>query len=83
MSNVTFLDKYNVEKSWFNKVHIMEIFHLAHVHHEKGWTITKTAKYFGVSIALVSENLKIAKYSHKHPKILECKTREEALKVCK
>lgn len=58
----------------------MEIFHLSHSHHDKTWTLTKTAKYFGVSVALVSENLKIAKASHIDERIMDCKTREEALK---
>jgi len=77
--SITFLDRYRNESNWANKVHIIEIFHLTHQHHNKGWTITFTANYFGVSIALVSENLKIARYSHTDESILKCETREEAL----
>ena len=80
MSQITFLERYLQENRWSNKVHIMEIFHLSHSHHDKTWTITRTAAYFGVSVALVSENLKIAKASHTDEKILACRTREEALK---
>jgi hypothetical protein len=58
----------------------MEIYHLAMSQLERSWTITKTAEAFGVSIGLVSENLKLANSIHVDDKILRCETRQDALK---
>lgn len=59
----------------------MELYHLT-MNHRKTWSIAKTAHYFGVSIGLVSENLKLAHALH-NPDV--CKsieslsTRQQAL----
>lgn len=76
---MTFPDKYHQEKTWYGKVIIMEIFHLAMTHREQGWTIIKTAKSFGVSIGLVSENLRLAQAIHTNDKIIKCESRQDAL----
>ncbi len=58
----------------------MEIYHLAMSTRAKRWTLTQTAADFGVSIGLVSENLRLANMIHTHPKILECPSRQEAIR---
>jgi hypothetical protein len=79
---VTFLEKYNSEKSWHGKVLVMEIYHLAHCQ-QKGWSIARLAQDFQVSIGLASENLKLATLIHTTPTILHARSRQEALKKAK
>jgi len=47
---------------------------------EVGWTINKTAAFFGVSIGLISENLALAETIHKYPELINCDSRTDALK---
>ena len=77
---MTFPEKYRLEKTWYGKVTIMEIFHLTMSINYNHWTIHDTAKEFNVSIGLVSENLKLAKEIDKNPNIIKCETRQDALK---
>lgn len=77
---MTFLEKYLSESTWHGKVTVMEIFHLAQSIRNKGWTVTKTAQSFQVSPALVSENLKLATAIHINESLLQCASRQEALK---
>lgn len=77
---MTFLERYNQETTWYGKVIVMEIYHLARASRDKYWTITRTAEDFGCSIGLVSENLKLASAIHATPEILKCDTRQDALK---
>jgi hypothetical protein len=58
----------------------MEIYHLAMLHRNPPWTVTKTALNFECSVGLVSENLKLAEAFHNNKKLMDCKTRREALK---
>lgn len=76
---MTFLEKYKKVQRWHEKAIIMEIFHLTMKGKGK-WTLTQTAEYFGVSIGLVSENLKLAGAIHHNHQILLINSREEALK---
>jgi hypothetical protein len=79
---MTFLERYNLEETWWRKVLIMEIFHLTMSRQDNSWTLGKTAENFNVSIGLVSENLRIAQASHGLlSTILNCDTRESALKM--
>jgi hypothetical protein len=78
---MTFRDKYRKETKWNHKVLIMEIFHLARSTNSGKWTILDTAKYFGVSMGLVSENLKLARAIHKDQSVLEAKDRQTALEI--
>lgn len=80
---MTFRQRYDNESTWQGKVTVMEIYHLAMLHREKGWTVTKTANDFGVSIGLVSENLKLAKEIHINSRILKCESRQDALRKMK
>jgi len=77
---MTFQERYASESTWHGKVTVMEIYHLAMCMRVKGWTISLTAEEFGVSIGLVSENLRLAQSIHSDPKILKCESRQEALK---
>lgn len=77
---MTFREKYIRVNAWHDKAMVMEIFHLAMSTRIKQWTITKTAEYFGVSIGLVSENLKLAGALHLNTELISCESRAEALK---
>lgn len=80
---MTFLERYNSETTWHGKAIVMEIYHLAMRSRSKNWTITNTASDFGVSIGLVSENLRLAQAIHNDERILRCESRQEALRNLK
>jgi hypothetical protein len=77
---MTFQERYYQERTWHAKVMVMEIFHLAMTQREPDWTLTKTAREFGVSVGLVSENLRLALLIHANEKVLRCNTRQDALR---
>lgn len=77
---MTFKERYQREETWHGKAMIMEIYHLAMTSRERGWTITKTAQHFQVSIGLVSENLRLANAMHIDERIIQCDSRQNALK---
>lgn len=83
----SFLERYMVEDTWYGKAAVMEIYHLTMCYRMKSikenWTVMDTSKYFEVSVGLVSENLQLAEFAHLHPKIVNCKSRQEALKKLK
>lgn len=58
----------------------MELYHLAMTQREKGWTLTKTAEAFEVSIGLVSENLRLALAIHVNESLISCDSRQDALR---
>ena len=76
---MTFKERYDTEQTWHGKAIIMEILHLAGRLNYPDWTLAKTAHVFEVSIALVSENLKLADAIHRNERLTRCKTRQEAL----
>jgi hypothetical protein len=80
---MNFKQKYENCKTWHEKVTVMEIYHLTMLHKVKGWTVSQTARDFGVSTGLVSENLRLAKEIHANDKILKCESRQEALRKIK
>ena len=77
---MTFKERYDIETHWTKKVMIMEIYHLAMTQTDKRWTLADTAAEFEVSIGLVSENLKLADALHSKISLMECQSRQEALK---
>lgn len=77
---MTFKERYILETTWHGKAMIMEIYHLTMLSRVKTWTITKTAKHFGVSIGLVSENLRLAHAFHSDNNLMQCESRQDALK---
>lgn len=58
----------------------MEIFHMAATLSDASWTVGKTASFFGVSIGLASENLKLAEAIHENERLMRIDTRKEALR---
>ena len=78
-----FRQKYEKCEDLQDKVIVIEIYHLSRLCQNKNWTIYQTATDFGLSVGLVSENLHLAKESHVHPKLLECESRQEAMKKIK
>ena len=77
---MTFKERYEQETTWHGRVIVMELFHLAMRQREKGWTVTKTAEAFDCSIGLVSENLRLAHAIHGNEKLLNCESRQDALR---
>jgi len=77
----SYKEKYHNERRWSNKVIILELFHLIKKNQDRTWNITKTATIMEISIGAVSENLRIAEYAHLHPEILECASRQDALRM--
>ena len=77
---MTFLERYELAKTWHEKAIITELYHLAMSQRYPGWTITKTAEHFEVSIGLVSENLRLAHSIHSDENIMKCESRQDALK---
>ena len=78
---MTFRERYFKSETWHEKALVMEIYHLAmrqRTNHIQ--TVSDTAKYFGVSIGLVSENLRLAEAIHKNPNLIQSNNRQEALK---
>jgi hypothetical protein len=77
---MTFLERYQKAEFWYEKVILIEIYHLARTQQFPLWTIAMTAQDFQISIGLVSENLRIAKTMHQDESLINCKTRVDALK---
>lgn len=77
---MTFQEKYEKAKIWYEKVLVMEIYHLAMTHRQANWTLTRTAKFFEVSTGLVSENLRLAQAIHTNEKLITCESRQDALR---
>jgi len=77
---MTFRERYVEADNWQSRATIMEAYHLLMIVSKRRWSVTSTAKYFGVSIGLTSENLRLAEASHINSKILTLASRQEALR---
>lgn len=75
---MTFRERYERSESWSEKVTIMELFHIQ-MKERQHWNMRKTAKYFDVSLALVGENIRLARAIHANEKVAELKDRKTAL----
>jgi hypothetical protein len=73
------IQQYRSDDRWYGKVLVMSIFHTTMSFKDRTWTLTRTAQYFEVSVALVSENLKLANELDKNRDFINCKSRQEAL----
>ena len=71
--------EYKEAKEWHRKVCIMHLFHTAQCMHDTNWTLNATAKFFDVSIGLVSENIRLAKQLDERPELMKASNRQEAL----
>lgn len=80
---MTFIERYQSEDTWYGKVLIMGIYHTVMSQKDKGWTLHHTANDFRVSVGLVSENIRLALALDTNKKLINCKTRQDALrKIC-
>lgn len=80
---MTYKEHFRSATDWKEKVLIMEMFHLLMLFRRKNtWHQRDTARYFKVSMALVSENLKIA-HAIGLNELDNCTSRDKALKVLK
>lgn len=77
---MTFREKYRVSDSWQAKILVMSLYHTIQLARRKRWTERDTAEYFGVSIGLVSENLKIANHMDREDSIRNAQSRQDALR---
>lgn len=77
---MTFLERYQSETTWYGRVIIVEIFHLTMTQRSKEWTIAKTALELGLSVSLVSENLKLAEAMHRDESLINAGSRVKALR---
>jgi hypothetical protein len=73
--------EYDETKEWHRKVCLIHLYHSHQLLHDKRWTLINTAVYFGVSIGLVSENIKLAKAIDTRPELMKCDSRQKALNV--
>ena len=76
---MTYREKFHRSSLWHEKVTVIELYHLKMLSQGK-WNISDTANYFDVSLGLISENLKLAQAIHNDHTILNCKSRQEALR---
>ena len=74
---MTYKQKYYSCKTWHSKVLVMNLYFRL-MNHIKGYfSVRAVAKYFGVSVGLTSENLKLAEKMDY--KLRNFKTRKDAL----
>lgn len=79
---LSFLDRYNQSKTWQERVMVMEIYYYA-TKDLPEFKLKWMARYFDVSIGLVSENLKLADAIHRDERFLKIESRNQALKELK
>lgn len=73
--------EYANAKEWHRKASIMSLYHTFQCLQDKTWTLRDTAVFFGVSIGLVSENLKLAKGMEINPQLVKAESRQKALEL--
>jgi hypothetical protein len=71
-----FSEKYSLSKTWLGKIKVIALYHHIKVYKNPNWKLANTARYFNVSISLVSENIMLGSNLDK---IEKCKTRTAAL----
>jgi hypothetical protein len=77
---LTYRESYIVAKDWKRRVALIATFHGARLAKNKDWKLTDSAKYFGLSIGLISESLNLSKH---WDQIENCQSRSEALRKIK
>jgi len=77
---MTYKEKFDNETNWRNRVLIVELFHLQKKMYNPLWKIADTAKVFGRSAALISENLDLASHV-RAGKFDDCQSRQKAMKI--
>lgn len=74
---MTFRERYNQEKVWHQKIILIELFHIT-MKARQPWGFRQTAKYFDISLGLVSENMRLAAAIHKDESLMNCPDRKTA-----
>lgn len=77
---MTYKEKFHSSHNWKEKIFLVSQFHSRRCIHTKGWKVKQTARYFGVSVGLVSENLNLARV---FDSLGECGSRAQAIKKFK
>lgn len=70
--------------TWQEKAVLISLYHTAMNLKYPSWNLSDTAQHFGVSIGLVSENIRLAKAIDSPKlgtKLMKTETRERALKI--
>lgn len=75
---MTYKEKFKQSKDWKLKVFLVSQFHSKQVINTRKWTLRKTARYFGVSVGLISENLNLARI---FDSIEACHSRAQAVMI--
>jgi hypothetical protein len=81
---VNLKEKYISSTTWQEKVVLMHLFHQGMcLKHPNMWNMKMTASHFGVSMGLVSENIRLAKEisGERSEKLMKAKTRDDGLKL--
>jgi len=73
---MTLKEAYLKEEIWHRKIIIVSLYHNAQLLKMGSQNLIETAKYFEISIGLVSENLMLNKH---YEEIKDCKSRNEGL----
>jgi hypothetical protein len=77
---LTYRESYILAKDWKRRVALIATFHGARLTRNPNWKLTDSAKYFGLSLGLISESLNLSKH---WDKIENCQSRSEALRRIK
>ena len=77
---MTYREKFNTCKSWKCKVQVLNLFHQYMCLRHKRWGMRQTAKYFNVSLGLVSENIELG---NNWDRIKYIESRAKAIKYLK
>jgi hypothetical protein len=77
---MTYREEFHNSIDWKKKVLIVELLHLLMLSKDKKWKMKNTAKYFNISLATVSENLKLSKML-KLGIVDACNSRDKAIKL--
>lgn len=77
---MTYRESYINAKTWQKRVALIATFHGARLMRNPDWKLTDSAKYFGLSLGLISESLNLSKH---WDQIESCQSRSEALRKIK
>lgn len=77
---MTYKQKYDSCKTWQEKCLIINLYHCLMVLEHDDWQMRQTAKYFNISLGLVSEDIKLAIHIEL---VKSCKYRKDALELVK
>ncbi len=75
-----FIDAYKQATKWQRRITLISLYHNAKLNKNKKWQMKDTAKYFQISIALVSESLTLSK---RWDEVKDLPSRNQALKKLK